>query len=94
MSKPSLKPRELRSDGVPETARRRSRCVYWSEFSEHRETAVYDGHGLDPGNVLSGPAIVELDTTTVVVRPDQRLNVDAYGNLEIHVATGTGAVSA
>jgi N-methylhydantoinase A len=94
MSKPSLKPRELRSDGAPETARRRSRRVYWSEFSEHRETAVYDGHGLNPGNVLSGPAIVELDTTTVVVRPDQRLNVDAYGNLEIHVATGTGAVSA
>ena len=90
-AKPSLQSQELRTDGVPEFALRPTRPVYWSEFNEHRETAVYDGHSMNPGNTVPGPAIVELDTTTVVVRPDQVLNVDAYGNLEIVLEPAPGA---
>ncbi len=47
------------------------------------DTPIYDGHRLVPGNGLEGPAIVELDTTTVVVHPGQALRMDAYGNFEL-----------
>ena len=50
------------------------------------DTPVYDGHRLVPGNGLEGPAIVELDTTTVVVHPGQALRMDAYGNFELFPA--------
>jgi N-methylhydantoinase A len=70
---------------IPSEAMRAGRVVYWSEFSHHQETPVYDGNLLKPGNRLAGPAIVELDTTTVVVRPDQNLEVDAFANLTIDV---------
>ena len=36
-----------------------------------------------PGNRLDGPAVVELDTTTVVLHPGQMLRMDAYGNFEL-----------
>ena len=59
------------------------------------DTPVYDGHRLVPGNGLEGPAIVELDTTTVVVHPRQALRMDAYGNFELFpepARSGGGAV--
>ncbi len=46
-------------------------------------TKVYDRSKLDPGAVLSGPAIVtEFDSTTVVL-PGYRAEVDAYFNILI-----------
>jgi N-methylhydantoinase A len=56
------------------------RPVYFTELGKFTETAVYDGHKLKPGSKLAGPAIVELNTTTVVLRPGQSLKVDEYGN--------------
>ena len=47
------------------------------------DTPVYDGHRLVPGNRLAGPAIVELETTTVVLHPGQGLRMDDYGNFEL-----------
>ena len=47
------------------------------------DTPIYDGHRLVPGNGLEGPAVVELDTTTVVVHPGQTLRMDAFGNFEL-----------
>ena len=47
------------------------------------DTPIYDGHRLLPGNRLEGPAIVELDTTTVVLHPGQTLRMDGYGNFEL-----------
>jgi N-methylhydantoinase A/oxoprolinase/acetone carboxylase beta subunit len=33
-----------------------------------------------PGNTFDGPAVVELTTTTIVVRPEQTLRMDRYRN--------------
>ncbi len=44
------------------------------------ETRVYDGALLRAGNRLSGPAIIEETTTTVVVPGSYELSVDAYKN--------------
>jgi N-methylhydantoinase A/oxoprolinase/acetone carboxylase beta subunit len=38
---------------------------------------------LEFGNTVAGPAIVETSHTTIVVHPQQKLLVDAYGNFEL-----------
>ena len=48
-------------------------------------TPVYDGSKLVPGQAILGPAIVEEAFTTIVVYPDQRATVDAFGNYAIAV---------
>ena len=47
------------------------------------ETPIYDREGLEPGNVLEGPAIVTEDDATVVIQPDHTATVDRYGAIEV-----------
>jgi len=47
------------------------------------DTNVYDYRGLLSGHVLTGPAVVELPTTTVVVPAETTGTVDKLGNLRI-----------
>jgi len=41
------------------------------------------GDRLVAGNVVSGPAIVQVPDTTIVVHPFQTARIDAYGNVLI-----------
>ena len=50
------------------------------------DTPVFDGEVLRRGHSISGPALVEELTTTVVARPGDRLWVDANGDLFIDLA--------
>lgn len=86
--KPTL--RRFRSHGEKPArgARKGTRDVFFTERQKYAATPVWDGHQLKPGNRLRGPAIIELATTTVVLRPGQSLRVDAYGNF---VAARRGA---
>ena len=61
-------------------ARKGARDVFFGEKKAYVSTPVYDGHVLRPGNAIRGPAVIELATTTAVLRPGQNLRVDAYGN--------------
>ena len=79
-TKPTLEPSRTATRSILGRARKGERPVYFTELGEFVETRVFDGHVLRPGNQLRGPAIVELETTTIVLRPDQRLRVDPYGN--------------
>ncbi len=85
MPKPRLVAAESLSDEIPETARRPERSVYWAEWGRAEGTPIFEGERLIPGNLIEGPAVVEMADTTVVVHPGQRLNVDALGNFEIVV---------
>lgn len=49
------------------------------------DTAIYDGTRLEPGMRFEGPAIVEDPGTTVVVHPGNRVEIDDYGNIHIHL---------
>lgn len=51
-----------------------------------RNAAIYDGTKLEPGMSFSGPAIVEDPGTTTVVHPENRVEIDGYGNVHIHLA--------
>ncbi len=50
------------------------------------KAAIYDGARLEPGMSFSGPAIVEDAGSTVVVHPGNKVEVDGYGNIHIHLA--------
>ena len=45
------------------------------------ETTIYDGHLIEPGMGLAGPAVLEFAGTTVVVHPKDRMELDRYGNV-------------
>ncbi len=52
---------------------------------------VFRRSDLEPGNAITGPAIVQEPTSTVVLYPGQRAVVDAYLNLEIAAASAQDA---
>lgn len=58
------------------------------DFDEHgvHEATVYDRDQLEPGMKFTGPCIVEEAAATLVVPPGKRVDVDAYGNLHVHIS--------
>ena len=75
----------------PEPARTSSRPVCLDGAAGYVETAVYDYGALRAGHVLTGPAIVEVPTTTVVIPAGTTATVDHLGNLTIRTATAATA---
>jgi N-methylhydantoinase A len=61
------------------------RRAYFGE-GQRAEAPVYRRRLLAPGTVIAGPAIIEEQTSTVVLYPRQTATVDDYLNLEIDVA--------
>lgn len=57
-----------------------SRSVYWPEIHRREQTPVYRQENVRPGAAIEGPAIIELPTTTVAVRPGQALEADEMLN--------------
>ena len=102
--KPSFVKHDVLTGEIPAHARLGRRSVYWPRIAGASkgaatglpgriETPIYDGHALVPGNRLEGPAVVELETTTVVLHPGQTLAMDAYGNFELFPGpVGPGSV--
>ncbi|OGA90363.1 MAG: hypothetical protein A3G27_09550, partial [Betaproteobacteria bacterium RIFCSPLOWO2_12_FULL_66_14] len=68
------------SSGV-ETARRGSRSCLFEGSPARVDTPAYDWDRMEPGHRLSGPALVDDKTTTVLVPPGFNCEVDAYRNL-------------
>jgi N-methylhydantoinase A len=58
------------------------REIYWE--GEWVSAPTYDGSKMGHGNKLSGPAIIEEPTTTIVVPPHWRAQCDEYGNYLIY----------
>ena len=52
------------------------------EDGQH-DTPVFDRADLREGHRIAGPAVVEEPASVTILRPDQKLLVDAYGNLLI-----------
>ncbi len=70
-----------RSDGAPTPVEWRS--VFLTEG--RAEIDVYDGADLRPGQHIAGPALIAEHTTTVMVGPGDRLEVDGANNFMIHL---------
>ncbi|MCC7413117.1 MAG: hydantoinase/oxoprolinase family protein [Gammaproteobacteria bacterium] len=76
--KPAL-PEYPLQDADPQAAQLGSRSAYWLELGAAVDTPVYGFEKLQPGNVVTGPAVLEAELTTVVVPPGQRLGIDKHG---------------
>ncbi len=64
-----------------ETARRGSRSCLFERSAARVDTPAYDWDRMEPGHRLSGPALIDDKTTTVLVPPGFTCEVDAYRNL-------------
>ena len=78
------------TEGGGEPLTPRSRSAYWGPALGWQETAIFDRSSLPAGQTLSGPAVIEEATSTVVVRPGQRAVVDRRGNITITSAHEEG----
>ena len=64
-------------------ARAGTRPVYWAELGDFEATPVFWGERLVAGNVVPGPAIIQVPDTTIVVHPFETARFDPYGNVLI-----------
>jgi N-methylhydantoinase A len=62
------------------------RAMRQAFFGEWREVPVYSLESLAPGQSLQGAAIIEAETTTIVVNAGDRVTVNALGWLDIKLA--------
>ena len=76
--KPAL-PTLAKSSAPPKPSGRR-RVVYQDCAAE---VPIYARAALAQGQRIEGPAVIEEAASVTVVRPDQALDIDAYGNLRI-----------
>ena len=81
--KPALRPAPDAGREPLAEARATARDVYWPELGDVHATAIFWGERLRSGNVVAGPAIIQVPDTTIVVHPEQTARVDPYGNLLI-----------
>ncbi|MBR0784781.1 hydantoinase/oxoprolinase family protein [Bradyrhizobium iriomotense] len=69
---------------APAAAHKRRKAFFNNAWTE---VDVYAAEKLNPGNVIHGPAIIEAETTTVIVNVGDRATVNARRWLDIKVAT-------
>jgi N-methylhydantoinase A len=62
------------------TAPAGSRKVYVHDSGGMADTPVYLGKTLSPGAVIDGPAVIEEETTTILILPGQTATMDARRN--------------
>src|SRR5215470_6662958 len=65
-----------------------TRPVYWSELGDFDLTPVFWGERLVAGNVVPGPAIIQVPDTTIVVHPFESARIDPYGNVLVDLHGG------
>ncbi|MEX0279055.1 MAG: hydantoinase/oxoprolinase family protein, partial [Ruegeria sp.] len=61
------------------------RIVYIDEVVGRRSIPVYDGAEFMPGQSCRGPALIEEDTTTILVGRGDHIEMDAHGNYRIEL---------
>jgi N-methylhydantoinase A len=80
LTKPQLP--EIPEGGLtpPPTAGKGTRTVAFAGFGD-LEAAVFDRAGLQSGNTIAGPAVIEEAAATTIVEPGDRLTVNRFGHL-------------
>ena len=77
---------ELPETGEPITkVQKGTRRVYFGDIDDYRDTKIYDGDRLKRGMMITGPAVLEQQNTTIVVFPGQKLEVNEYGDFVLEL---------
>jgi N-methylhydantoinase A len=87
MRKPPHNQVEAGGDAPDAAALRTRKPVYFRSAGEAVSTPVYQRERLRAGNCIEGPALIEEHASTTVVQPGDRLQVDAWGNLQISIGS-------
>lgn len=87
VGKLSMKPEAL-TDRPASDALKGERIVDYALEGKH-EAQIYDGEKLKPGMKFEGPAIIEDPGTTIVIHPENTVEVDAFKN--IHIILGAAS---
>jgi N-methylhydantoinase A len=78
------KPPSARQQGGGGSAKPRlTRKAFCSIVNGMIETPVYEGAGLAPGAIISGPAVIEHPGTTIVLHTGYKARIDEFGNTRI-----------
>jgi N-methylhydantoinase A len=82
--KPKLQPFPTSDSSNPSNALVDKRLVYLEVERGEELTSIFDYRKLRSGQVIYGPAIIELPTTTVVIPSRAYGKIDLYGNVELN----------
>ena len=85
----TVKPRfttEARTESPLERTLKGHREAYLPSARAFARVPVFDGLALLHGHTFDGPALVEQPNTTLMVMPEYRLRVDAYGSYVVYLA--------
>lgn len=77
--------KELDFSNIDVTTCNKSKRQLYVKGTGWIEVNVYDQQKLVPGYVISGPAIVENPTSTVVISEKQSIEIDTYGNMIVEM---------
>jgi N-methylhydantoinase A len=80
-----------RTDSTLADARLGKRQVYHGKSAGWQASTVYDRDLLPAGAVIPGPAVIEEMSSTTVLGPDHRAEVDRFGTLVISLAPAKAA---
>jgi N-methylhydantoinase A len=61
------------------------RPAFFKESNGFIATPIYDGDRMGVGNVIVGPAIIELKTTTIIIPPNSNLEVTPFGSFMVEL---------
>ena len=86
VDKPSLAKKKVTGKAVDETVVQ-EREVDFDQHGVHN-TKIYDGLAMEPGMTISGPAIIEEPSVTLVISPGHKALIDEYGNYHVHLHEG------
>jgi N-methylhydantoinase A len=75
LTRAALRACRQREERAPASGGAVTRKAYFEEFGKYVDTPVYDGRQVEPGRVIAGPAIIEEPTTTIVVFPKWRIEL-------------------
>ncbi len=70
------------------------RSVYVPEDDAFATVPVYDGHKMNNGNLVTGPAMIEEDTTAIFVSRDYNCICDKFGSFAVYKKGREDLVSA
>ena len=74
-----------RAAADPAAALKGRRQVHIPEDNEFRAVPIYDGHALEHGNMIVGPAMIEEETTAIFVSAGFDCVVDKFGSFAIYL---------
>ena len=85
LAKPPLTKIERGGSATSADAGAGRRAVYFAEAGDFVDCPVFRRDGLQAGNRINGPALIEEHASTSVAMPGDRVEIDDFGNLTIEI---------